>query len=150
MEIYNIAPWWKRILSGLIDVGVIYGVYWFFGLIYGSSFIYLKIIPFIFGIYYFFVFYYKINGTIGDMVLKIKIIFLNKKSNKKILCFIRGLYLILLIGLPLINIFGFWFLCAITIIGTIVFNRKDVVKKNKLLIWDVLSQMVVVEENYIV
>jgi hypothetical protein len=146
MEITHIAPWRKRILSSIVDIFIIYGLY-------GILCMVIPLCPsnglvtVIFGFYYFIIIPSRMNVTIGDMILKLQPIFVVEKTNKKILYFLRGLYQSIIITFPLISVVGFLFLSGIIVIVTIVLNKKNIIKKNKLLIWDVLSQMVVVEKT---
>lgn len=146
IEIPNIAPFWKRILSGIVDFTIIWGFYFTFYILTRNEMSYLRFMTFIFCQVYFFIFYSKLNQTIGDMIFKIKSIFIEDNiTSKNKYFFIRSLYKSALF-VPLFNLFYLFIFYGITIIANIQLMKNPTMKKNKILVWDILSEMVVVEE----
>lgn len=89
----NYAPFYKRILSSLIDITILYaclaGIYFF----YPDSFNLRvnSVALFLVSIFYHFMFYNKVNHTFGEKYLGLKLILTKKVNHKKIWILIRAI-----------------------------------------------------------
>lgn len=143
----NIAPYWKRFLSSIIDISIIYGFYVVMYLLTGNKFPYLRPMTFVFSVVYLFLFYSKMNQTIGNMILRIKVVFIeDNKVNTTKSFFLRSLFKSLFF-VPIFNLFYLISFYGTIIIVSIIFIRNPIVNKNKLFVWDILSEMIVVEDK---
>jgi hypothetical protein len=143
-QIDNIAPYWKRFLSNLFDLAIMYGFYWF--IVFGShnQVPYVRTMTFVFGILHFYWFYSKMNRTIGSMIMKVKPIFLEEVPdiNK------RYLYKAILKSALFVPIsFLYVPLYLAVLIGSLAMMKNDFIRKNKVLLWDFLTSTVVVNDD---
>lgn len=146
-EVSNIAPYWKRILSGIFDISIIYGFYFIISFLTRNEFPHVRFMTLVFSQIYFFIFYLQLNQTIGNMIMKTKVVFIevNKKNKNK--CYLlRSVYKSLLF-VPLFNLFYLITFYGITLISTLKLLKNPTVKKNKIMLWDILSKMIVVEKS---
>ena len=74
-KISNIAPYWKRFLSGVIDLFIIWGYFILLVKIFSFKFSLLWILTFAFSVAYQFISYMLFEKTIGNMIVKIKPVF---------------------------------------------------------------------------
>lgn len=138
------APYYKRILSSLIDIIIFYCglayIYFFypesFNLRVNSGAILLICIC-----YHFYI-YKTSNRTFGEHYLGLKTIFTKKVNHKNFLIFIRAV-VISSVYFPLV----FKEVSISFILGTLLLQFLPEIRAKKILIWDFFSNTVVIDEK---
>lgn len=139
------APYYKRILSSVIDIALFYSSLVIIYLLYPESYdLRVNIVVlFLICIFYHFFFYKSKNQTFGEKYLGIKVIFLEEVQNKNFYYFIKAL---------IISIVYFPFLAfkegSISfILGSVLLQLYPKIREKKMLLWDLLSKTVVIDEK---
>jgi RDD family. len=146
------AAYYKRIISSIIDLLILYAsllaiycfLYFFYPWYCDLGFV-LKI-TFFFGIFYHVILYKNEGKTYGERFLGLKLIFI-KDTEYQIFYYLGRGFLLSLIYFP----FAFPTReVAITfIIGSILLQLSPKARAKKMLLWDLMSNAVVVEESSI-
>lgn len=147
-QICKVAPYWKRFLSTIIDVAIIYGFYWIVIFSRPHLIPYVHFMTFVFAILYLYMFYSKMTDsrTIGAMIMKIKPFIIEEISDKNKVYFYMAILKASLFvpSLSKISIL----LYAGTIIASLMLLKKnEAFRKNNVLLWDYMSKTIVVEDG---
>lgn len=152
---YKYAAFWRRLLSAIIDLIIIYSVFFFIKFISIPSLTteialsfnkYIYAITFIDSIIILFIFYVKFGRTIGDYCLKIKPIFEGNVKNKNFELFKRAVFKSA-IFVPSGGALASLICVIILIVFSILLFISPNYRKKKILAWDFGSRMVVVEDS---
>ena len=147
-QVRNVAPYWKRFFSIIIDIAIIYGFYWLIVIGTRNQVSYVRFMTYGFGIMYLYMFYSKMpdSRTIGYMIMKIKSLEIEKIPNKnKIYCW-KAIYVATLF-VPILSWMSILFYVVTLVVNLMLWNKEEVFRKNKVLIWDYISKTVVVEDK---
>lgn len=144
---YKHASYWKRIFSALIDAVLIYLAYLVGSFVMGFSQINLIIILFV-SIFVFSNSYITAGRTVGEHFLKIKPIFITDIDKKtKNLNYIKRAFMKCVIFLPMGLSKVTIVLALVLVIGTLISLSNRRFRKNKVMLWDFATTMIVVEDG---
>jgi len=143
-QIDNIAPYWKRLLSNLIDLSILYAFYWLIVIGSHNQVPYVRSMTFVFGILHFYFLYSMMDRSIGSMVMKIKPMILEKVPNMKTRYLCKAvLKSTLFVPMGWVDIP----LYLAVLIGSLAIMKNDFIRKNKVFLGDFLTNTVVVNDD---
>lgn len=139
------AAYYKRILSSLIDIAILYtgllGVYYFYPQDYEFGF--TITVLFLCSIFYHFMLYRNKGQTFGEKYLGLKLIFTREVKSKDFYYLVKA-FVLSIVYFPF---FSMREGSIAFILGTLIIQFYPKIRKRKMLIWDLFSKTAVIDKR---
>lgn len=140
------APFYKRVLASLIDLGLIYLTHSILSLLIKSQISNIFLLTFGLTIFYQSIFYISNGQTLGEKYLGLRVIIESEKINKKAAYFYRAVLKTVVFvpfGLSYVSLIG----AILLVINSLLIQIDKKIRQKKLLIWDLGFKMAVIERE---